>query len=115
ASSQCYDCRPFGHSETGLRCDATCQPLFDGSQYDFTLVGRGDMLGPYVDTDGTSYFISMCNANHPFGPCVQANQQPMETFACSVSDSNRVTSTGRYTSYESLPDSLADLDLTQET
>lgn len=77
------------HSACDVTCTLTTTTLADGlNTYDVTPLTRNDneMYGPIWDNRNQTYYLNMCEKQHNGHTCFSADNVPLETYVCQVTD-----------------------------
>jgi len=88
-SSECMACgENVQANEDNTACDVTCQLQSGNFFYDLSAMNRNDteMYGPVWDRTNHTYYLNMCDEQHNGHTCFSVEGEPLETYACQVSD-----------------------------
>jgi len=86
-ASQCIQCGEGTQSnDDHTDCIVTCDYKYNNEEYDLSPMARTDdeMYGPVYDVKNQIYYLNVCNREHNNHTCIDAQDQPIDTFACQV-------------------------------
>lgn len=87
-------------------CVVDCLFDFEGHTYDMRQMARedGEMYGPIFDEENNEYYLNACTMEHNDHTCFNGHGQPIETFACQVSETGVGQDLGDIFGYVPLPE-----------
>eukprot|EP00698_Gefionella_okellyi_P006074 TRINITY_DN15540_c0_g1_i1.p1 TRINITY_DN15540_c0_g1~~TRINITY_DN15540_c0_g1_i1.p1 ORF type:complete len:993 (-),score=135.81 TRINITY_DN15540_c0_g1_i1:53-2974(-) len=103
--SSCLSCGVGTSAPPGSSaCVNNCSLTVGSNVYDMSKMERlNDMYGPIRDNSSQTYFLNMCHESTANHTCLDANGNPIPSYACQLTNQGWSTSTGDVINFYPLP------------